>query len=121
MAKKILIAEDEKPLANALKLKLTKAGFEAVAVFDGLAAIDLLKKEPFDLMILDLIMPKADGFQVLAALKENKISTPVIVLSNLSQPGDEKKSREFGARDFFIKSDTSLAVLLSHVEKILHS
>ncbi len=113
--KKILIAEDEKPMANALGLKLSSAGFETTLVYDGEAAISAVQASPFDLIILDLVMPKKDGFFVLTELKKLKIATPVIVSSNLSQEEDIKRARELGARDYFIKSDTTLAEIVEKV------
>lgn len=118
-AKKILIAEDEKPMAMALVLKLNKSGFEAKAVFNGEEAIDILTKEKFDLIVLDLIMPKVDGFQVLAKLKEIGSQAPVIVSSNLSQEEDFNRAKELGAVDFFVKSDTSINEVVEHIQKAL--
>ncbi|MBI5356230.1 response regulator [Candidatus Collierbacteria bacterium] len=115
--KKILIAEDEKPMANALGLKLRSAGYETTLVYDGEAAISSVQSAPFDLIILDLVMPKKDGFFVLAELKKLKIATPVIVSSNLSQEEDIKRAKELGARDYFIKSDTTLAEIVAKVKQ----
>ena len=117
--KKILIAEDEKPMANALGLKLTSAGFEITLVYDGEAAIEAVKKSPFDLIILDLVMPVKDGFYVLEELKRLKIATKVIVSSNLSQEEDIKRAKELGASDYFIKSDTTLAEIVEKVKGII--
>ena len=117
--KRILIAEDEKPMANALGLKLRSAGFEATLVYDGEAAISSVRESSFDLIILDLVMPKKDGFFVLAELKKLKIAVPVIVSSNLSQEEDIKRARELGARDYFIKSDTTLATVVEKVKQAL--
>lgn len=117
--KKILIAEDEKPMANALGLKLRSAGFETTLVYDGESAISVLRESQFDLMLLDLVMPKKDGFFVLAELKKLNIAVPVIVSSNLSQEEDIKRARELGARDYFIKSDTSLSQVVEKVKQAL--
>lgn len=117
--KKILIAEDEKPMANALSLKLRSAGFETTLVYDGESAISALRESPFDLILLDLVMPKKDGFFVLAELKKLNIAVPVIVSSNLSQEEDIKRARELGARDYFIKSDTSLSQVVEKVKQAL--
>lgn len=119
MAKKILIAEDEKPMARALELKLNNSGYEAKAVYDGEAAVEELQKEKYDLMLLDLIMPKLDGFGVLEAVKKKKIKTPIIVSSNLSQDDDFQRAKELGAKDFFVKSDTPITEVIKHVKKVL--
>ena len=119
IGKKILIIEDEKPMANALSLKLQSGGFETQVVYDGEAAIAALKTSQYDLLILDLVMPQKDGFFVLTELKKLKIATPVIVSSNLSQEEDIKRARELGARDYFIKSDTTLATVVEKVKQAL--
>ena len=118
-SKKILIIEDEKPLARALELKLSHAGFESEVVFNGEDGIKLLNKKSFALILLDLIMPKMDGFTLLAMLKVKKIKTPVLVLSNLSQREDEKRAKEFGAKEFFIKSNTPIATIVLRVTELL--
>lgn len=115
--KKILIAEDEKPMASALSLKLRSVGFETTLVYDGESAISAVRESPFDLIILDLVMPNKDGFFVLAELKKLNITTPVIVSSNLSQEEDIKRARALGAMDYFIKSDTTLAEIVEKVKQ----
>lgn len=117
--KKVLIIEDEKPMAQALELKLKHAGFSTKAVYNGSDGVDILLEETFDIILCDLIMPKMDGFTVLAILKERKIKTPIIVLTNLSQKLDEKYAKEFGAKEFFIKSNTSLEKIVERVIEIL--
>lgn len=117
--KRILIIEDEKTLARALQLKLQRGGFEVQIVFNGEDGLKLLQAESFDLILLDLIMPKMDGFMVLSNLKKKKIKTPVLILSNLSQENDIKRTRSFGVKEFFIKSNTRLSSILSRVINIL--
>lgn len=119
ISKKILIIEDEKTLARALELKLSRADFNVRVVFNGEDGLILLEKETFDLILLDLIMPKMDGFGVLRRLVELQIKTPVIVLSNLSQENDAKKTKAFGAKEFFIKSNTPINTIVDKVTKIL--
>ena len=117
--KKILIIEDEKTLALALKMKLTRAGFEVKTVFDGEEGIALLQEEIFALILLDLIMPKMGGFMVLENLKIKKIKTPVMILTNLSQENDIKRTKEFGVKEFFIKSNTPIGTIVERVMKLL--
>jgi DNA-binding response OmpR family regulator len=117
--KKILIAEDEKPLAEALALKLGHAGYETVRAEDGEKAVELILAGGIDLIILDLIMPKVDGFGVLEEMKEKGISIPVIVASNLSQKEDEAKAKTLGATDYFIKSDVPISELVEKVKAII--
>ena len=73
-AKKILIVEDEKPMAKALEVKLIKEGFYAKAVFNGKEALDILQSEKFDLMLLDLLMPEMGGFDLLQKLSQKRMA-----------------------------------------------
>lgn len=116
--KKILVAEDEKPMAKALVLKLNHAGFEAKAVFNGEDAIAELEKEAYDLLLLDMIMPRMDGFSVLEKIQEKNINTKVIITSNLGQTEDFEKAKSLGASDYFVKSDTSLSEIVDHIKKL---
>ncbi len=118
-SKKILIIEDEKTLAHALEIKLTRSGFTVNTVFNGEDGIKLVQEKPFDLILLDLIMPKIDGFVVLELLKAKHIKTPVMVLTNLSQDTDIKRTKEFGAKGFFIKSNTPIATIVERVKILL--
>ena len=118
-AKKILIVEDDKPMSRALELKLNNSGFTVKAVYDGEEAVAELSKNKYDLMLLDLMMPKMDGFGVLAALKEKKIKLPIIVSTNLSQESDVARAKSLGAADYFIKSDTPISAVVEHVKKVL--
>lgn len=116
---KILIAEDEKAIAGALELKLNNSGFETVVAYNGQDALDFLLSDNFDLMILDLIMPKLGGFDILAKAKERGIKTPIMVNSNLSQTKDTLRAKELGAVDFFVKSDTPLSEIVDKIKKYL--
>lgn len=118
-SKKILIAEDEKPLAHAMELKLTNAGYSVTVANDGDEAIAYLKNNKYDLLLLDLIMPISDGFNVLLNMKKSKNKTPVIVMSNLSQEEDKIRTTNLGVKDFFIKSDTSLAELVFKIQSYI--
>lgn len=119
MATKILLVEDDKPIATALKLKLEDSGYDVVYAEDGAIALDSLKDETFNLILLDLIMPNVDGFEVLEKMKEQNITTPVIILSNLGQDEDIKKAKELGAEDYFIKTDIDLKELIEYIKKQL--
>jgi len=121
MPKKILIAEDEKPMAQALVLKLENEGFAAKAVFNGEEAIVALKAEQFDLMLLDIMMPKLDGFGVLEKMKTDNIKIPVIITSNLSQKEDIDRATGLGAVGFVIKSDTPIAEIVKNVKEALNT
>jgi two-component system alkaline phosphatase synthesis response regulator PhoP len=119
---KILIIEDEKALARALELKLTHEGFLVTSLSSGELALPLLEKEVFCMIVCDLVMPKVDGFKVLEFIKEKNIKTPVIVLTNLSQTEDEKRVRDLGATNFFVKSNTPLSQMVIYIKDyIFHS
>lgn len=117
--KSVLVVEDERPMAKALELKLAHEGFVPASAFNGEEALEMLRKEKFDLMLLDLVMPKVDGFKVLETMKTENMMIPTIILSNLSQQEDERRVRELGARDFFIKSEIPLSEVIARIKKIL--
>lgn len=117
--KRILVVEDEKPLNHALSLKLTHEGYEVVSAFDGEECLELIEKNDFDLILLDLIMPKLDGFSVLKKLKNMHKNTTIIVLSNSGQPEDKERSQQLGAKGFFIKSDMALSGIVALVSENL--
>lgn len=117
--KTILIAEDEKALARVLKLKIEKEGFGAEVVVNGEEAIEKIKKDKPNLILLDLIMPVMDGFTVLEKMKKMGNETPVFVLSNLGQDSDIEKAEKLGAEDFFIKSDISISKVIERIKKEL--
>lgn len=111
----ILIVEDERPMAKALKIKFSKAGVNVDLAFNGEEAIEKLKATKYDFMLLDLIMPKLDGFGVLQKIKDENIKIPFMITSNLSQQSDMERARELGAVDYVIKSNTSAEDLVAKV------
>lgn len=115
--KRILIVEDEKPLSHALELKLQHEGFDVTTASNGRECLDLINSQHFDVVLLDLMMPTMDGFQVLAELQKKPQMPTVFVLSNLSQHEDEERVLELGAKKFFIKSDTPLTTIVEEVKK----
>lgn len=118
-AKKILIAEDEIALAQILSQKLKEEGFEVEVAANGIEAMASLSKKTFDLLLLDLIMPKMDGFEVLNQMKIKKIRIKILVMSNLSQTETAAKARSLGANNFLVKSDISLGEIIKRVKSIL--
>lgn len=116
---RILIIEDEKVIAQALEFKLSQADFVTRMAVNGEEALATLSTESFDLIILDLIMPKVDGFEVLKVMKERRLITPVIVLTNLSNDEDERRAREFGVCEFFVKTNMPIAEIVERVKKQL--
>jgi two-component system, OmpR family, alkaline phosphatase synthesis response regulator PhoP len=119
--KKILIAEDDTFLANAYRVKLTKAGFEVKIVNDGQEAEDIIREFMPDLMILDLIMPVKDGFTTLKELRQDPAfaNLPIVVASNLGQKEDIEKATGLGATDFLVKSAVKLEEVVQKINAIL--
>ena len=118
---KILVVEDDKFLANAYRVKLEKTGFEVRIAMDGEeGSVAAAEFEP-DLILLDLVMPKKDGFTVLQELKadEKFKNIPVLVASNLGQKEDVDRAKELGAVDFVIKTDESLSSIIEKIKKYL--
>ena len=117
MKKRILVVDDEIPLARALELKLTHEGLDVTLAYDGIEAIAALKKDYYDIVLLDLMMPQQDGFYVLEEVQRLKIKTNIIVSSNLSQPEDIDRATALGAVDYFVKSDTNLSDIVEKIKK----
>lgn len=119
----ILIAEDDKFLTKAYALRFTKAGYKPIIVDNGEQLISTLETTTPDIILLDLIMPVEDGFQVLKELKSHKKwkSIPVIISSNLSQSEDILATKHAGADDYFVKTDLNLSELISKVDKIVRN
>ena len=111
---KILVAEDDKFLANAYRVKLIKEGFDALIVSNGEEVLKSLEAFNPDVILLDLMMPKIDGFIVLQILRStDKWKTiPIIITSNLGQKEDIEKGMNLGATDYIVKSDTSISDIL---------
>ena len=119
MAKKsVLVIEDEKPLYTALRLKLEHENIQVTVATDGQEALDLLRENEYDLVLMDLIMPNMNGFQTLEQLKVMGKHPKVYIMSNLSQPEDEARARELGATKFFIKADTALTAIVDEIKKL---
>lgn len=114
---RILLAEDDRFLRKAAETMLKRGGFDVTTACDGEEAVRLCREHPPDLLLLDLIMPKMQGFDVLAALKgsPDTAGIPVIVLSNLGQDSDIELARECGAHDYIIKSNIALDMLVERV------
>ncbi len=107
MAKKILIIEDEEILLNLLKDKLTELGYEVQVALDGEQGLEGVKEILPDLVLLDLVMPKIGGFEVMEKLQEDDSTKaiPVIIISNSGQPVEIDKARQLGAKDWLIKTE----------------
>jgi len=120
MAKKILFIEDEMRLQEALGAKLKAEGYEILAAMDGKSGLEIAEKEKPDLILLDLILPKMDGFHVLEAIKANpSISViPIIVLSNLESGKDIERCLSLGVRSYLAKTNYSLEEIAQKVSEV---
>lgn len=103
--KKILVVDDEKDLVVILEARLEAAGYEVIAAFDGAQALEKVKEKKPDLILLDVMMPKMDGYQVCRLLKfdEKSKEIPVIMLTARGQPGDKKLGQQVGVDDYMVK------------------
>ncbi|HPF17286.1 MAG TPA: response regulator transcription factor [Thermotogota bacterium] len=100
---KILIVEDEKPLASALSEILTKNHYLADCVYDGEDGLEHALSGIYDVILLDIMLPRMNGFQVLSRLREEKVSTPVIMLTAKAEVDDKVKGLDYGADDYLTK------------------
>lgn len=119
--KKIMIIEDDRFLSSVLKARLEKDGFTVIQAFDGESAIQLLKTEAPNLIVLDLIMPKMTGFDVLKTISVTPqvAGAPVVIVSNLAQDSDIEKAKELGAKEYFVKVKVSVDDLVERIKALV--
>ena len=119
--KNILLAEDEQFLASLLKSRLEKAGVKIQIAQDGTEALKFLKESKFDLVLLDLILPKMSGFEVLEAIRADPRlqNIPVVIISNLGQESDVSRGQSLGAAGYIVKARVSIEELVNQVKKFL--
>ena len=113
---KILIVEDEKLISDLIHMSLTDAGYDCVCAGDGEEAADLLEKESYDLILLDIMLPKVNGYELLAYIKP--LGTPVIFLTAKGDVSDKVKGLKMGAEDYITKP-FEIMELLARVETVL--
>lgn len=120
-AKKIMIVEDDRFLSSLMKARLEKEGFAVLQAFDGEEAIGALKTEIPALIILDLIMPKVTGFEVLQTISitPQLDKVPVVIVSNLAQDSDIEKARQLGAKEYFVKVKVSIDDLIGKIKSLV--
>jgi two-component system alkaline phosphatase synthesis response regulator PhoP len=116
--KKILVVEDESHLAKGLKFNLEREGYEVVVAGDGEAALEFMKEQTFDLMILDLMLPKMGGIEVAKSIRKTNTRFPILMLSAKSTEEDKSAGLEVGADDYLAKP-FHLPELLLRVKGIL--
>lgn len=120
MKKKIIIIEDEAIMNKMLRDSFKEAGFDVEYAVDGENGLALIKKGPADAVLLDIILPKMDGFEILENLKENKIETgPIILLTNLSEMKSVQKALDLGAKTYLLKADYQLDEIVQKIKDII--
>ncbi len=121
--KKILIIEDESALQKTLGEVLSQQGHEVLSALNGEVGLKLAQSEKPDLILLDLVLPKIHGFDVLKKIKENPETKeiPVIILTNLESIENIKKAIELGATTYLVKADYSLEELTSKINQVFQS
>lgn len=121
--KKILIVEDDGFLLQMYATKLKMEGFQVLEATDGEKALRVAKKEKPDLMMLDLLLPKKTGFEVLAAIKQDPelANMPVLVLTNLGQKDDIERCFRLGAADYLIKAHFVPSEVIAKVKSLLEN
>jgi len=119
--KKILIIEDEKIMLNLLRDKLEREGYDVSIAHNGEEGLEKMKEVSPDIILLDIIMPKMGGFEVMEEMaKSEKLKNiPVIVISNSGQPVELEKVKNLGARDWLIKTEFDPQEVLQKVKKQL--
>lgn len=119
--KKILVAEDDRFLLKVYSGKLEQAGYAVVTSNDGVEALRKAHEIKPDLMLIDMIMPKKNGFDVLLELKGDPetASIPVIILSSLGQENDVERGLQIGAADYLIKSNASFKDVKEKIEQYI--
>lgn len=123
MPAKILLVEDDPFLSSLLKNRLQKEGFEIILVRDGDEALDSLNNFAPNLILLDIILPKKSGFEVMEEVKKNPQfkgqKIPIIIISNLGQPEDIERGRKLGAIEYFIKAKISIDELIEKIKSFV--
>jgi len=121
MVAKILVVEDDKFLRELISQKLKREGHDVREAIDGEDGVRKIEEEKPDIVLLDLILPGIDGFEVLAKIKENpeRSDVPVIILSNLGQRDDVERGLKLGAVDFLIKAHFTPGEIIEKIEAVL--
>ncbi|MBI1961433.1 MAG: response regulator [Parcubacteria group bacterium] len=117
----VLLAEDDQFLRRMYATKLSQAGIETVLAEDGKQALDCARKAKPSLVLLDILMPKMDGFEVLAEMKKdpNLKDVPVVLLTNLSEVEDVARAKKLGASEYLIKAHFLPSEVLAMVRRYL--
>lgn len=122
MSKRLLIVEDDAVLQNALSSYLTTENFEVLCAGDGETGLSMAISGKPDLVLLDIVLPKKDGYQVLREIKANAETKhiPIVLLTNLGSISDVEKALEMGATTYLVKADYKLEEVTEKIKEILN-
>jgi len=118
---KVLLVEDDEILHNMYKKKFEYEGFTVASAFDGSDGVKMAASDKPDVILMDIIMPKMDGFVAVKKIKKNSAisNIPIVMLTNLGQEEDVNKGRELGADDYFIKANHTPAEIVKKIRDLL--
>ncbi len=118
---KVLLVEDDEMLHGMYTQKFKNQGYEVVSAYNGADGVKLAETEQPDIILLDVIMPKMDGFVALKKIRKGETTSkiPVVLLTNLGQEEDVRKGRELGANDYFIKANHTPQEVVDKVKALL--
>lgn len=119
--KKIMVVEDDEHISKVYEIKFAKEGIDVVLARDGEEAVVKITAEKPDVILLDLMIPKKDGFGVLEEIKKNPelVNIPVIILSNLGQKSDQDRALALGANEYLVKVDYSIQEVINKAKGYL--
>jgi len=120
-AMRVLIVEDEEVLLKVLREKLEKSSYDVSEAADGEIALAVARDSKPDVIVLDLLLPKKSGFEVLEALKADDVlkTIPVVVVSNLGEDSDIKRALSLGAIDYYVKSEHPINEIIEKIQNVL--
>ncbi len=119
---KILIVDDDKFLLDMYTLKFKEKGFEVDSAFGSIKALAKLKEDNgFDIIIMDVVMPAMDGFELLSEIKKGKLAegAKMVILSNLGQPSDIEKGEKLGADGYIVKADSTPSEVVTKIAELV--
>jgi DNA-binding response OmpR family regulator len=116
----ILLVEDDKLLRDLLSKKIAKSGYGIECACDGMEGLEIMRKNTPDLVLLDIIMPRKSGFEVIIEMKrdDNLKNIPIVIVSNSGQPVEIDKAKEMGVKDWIVKTEFDLDEVIEKIRKI---
>lgn len=117
----VLLAEDEPIVAEMYRTKMEKSGLQVIVVVNGEEVLQAVKKQKPDFILLDILMPKMDGFQTLTALRQggDVAGVPIYIFSNLTQEEDRRRAKELGADGFWVKATFTPSQCVDYIKHLI--